>query len=369
MDSFAAPMAGSSVRELSLERQGRRRRLSSYDKTGGNRDFIVLSSGSTEEIANIEGAGCITHIWTTMKPVQEEPYVPRKVAIRICWDDEEYPSVDAPIGDFFGLGHGITKNFWSVPLSMSPQNGLGFNCFFPMPFERDARIEIVNDCDNAVIFFFYIDYEEYRNLGQRELRFHAWWNRNNPCEGISDADLSNEEYQFGGKNATGEKNYMILEAEGRGHYVGCNLNIHNLRHTDKWNWYGEGDDMIFIDGEKWPPMLHGTGTEDYFNMAFCPQQEYCSPYHGVTLGGGPNWSGKISLYRYHITDPVMFEKSIRVTIEHGHSNNRSDDLSSTAYWYQKEPHKRFRPLPSVKERLPQPDIIPIDLKKALGHLP
>ncbi len=124
---------------------------------------------------------------------------------------------------------------------------------------------------------------------------------------------------------------------------------------DLFNWYGEGDDMIFVDGEAFPPSLHGTGTEDYFNTAWCPSQGYSAPYHGITLPGGPNWSGKVSLYRFHIEDPVCFRRSIRVTIEHGHNNQRSDDYSSTAYWYQAEPHKEFNPFPPVAERLPNPD--------------
>ena len=110
--------------------------------------------------------------------------------------------------------------------------------------------------------------------------------------------------------------------------------------------------MIFVDGEPWPPGIHGTGTEDYVNMAWCPTQEYSAPYHGLILGGRDNWKGKISYYRYHILDPIMFTKSIRVTIEHGHNNNRSDDWSSTAYWYQTEPHKPFAKLPQLKDRLP-----------------
>jgi hypothetical protein len=121
------------------------------------------------------------------------------------------------------------------------------------------------------------------------------------------------------------------------------------------NWYGEGDDMIFIDGDVWPPSLHGTGTEDYFNTAFSPAVKFDSNYHGLTLPGGPNWSGKVSYYRFHIEDPIHFLKSIRVTIEHGHNNHRSDDFSSTAYWYQAEPHKPFPELLDVTDRLPRPD--------------
>jgi hypothetical protein len=109
--------------------------------------------------------------------------------------------------------------------------------------------------------------------------------------------------------------------------------------------------MIFIDGEGWPPSLHGTGTEDYFNTAWCPQQEYSAPYHGITLGGGDNRSGEVSFYRFHVEDPVAFERSIRVTIEHGHANKRSDDYSSVGYWYQAEPHRAFS-IPPVEERVP-----------------
>ena len=110
--------------------------------------------------------------------------------------------------------------------------------------------------------------------------------------------------------------------------------------------------MIFIDGMKWPPQLHGTGTEDYVNMAWCPQQEYSAPYHGLILGGDANWKGKITYYRYHIQDPISFKKSIKVTIEHGHNNNRSDDWSTTAYWYQTVQHKPFPTILPVEERMP-----------------
>lgn len=348
-------LGGSSLRELATLRNAKRKRISSYDRTGGNDDRISIAPGETVTIANIEGAGCITHIWMTMS-CNEKWYL-RKVVIRMYWDQEDEPSVEAPIGDFFGMGHGLHKNFSSLPLQMSPQDGRAMNCWFPMPFANGARIEVTNECsEHRLILYYYIDFEAYDCLPDDQARFHVQWRRQNPCDGISDEGMRNDEFQFGGKNTTGDGNYVILEAEGRGHYVGCHLDIHNLRFTNKWNWYGEGDDMIFIDGEPFPPSLHGTGTEDYFNTAWCPTQEVCTPYHGIILAGGPNWSGKITLYRYHIEDPIMFEKSIKVTIEHGHNNHRSDDYSSTAYWYQVEPHKPFPKLPPVEERLPREDI-------------
>ncbi|WP_027627692.1 glycoside hydrolase family 172 protein [Ruminiclostridium cellobioparum] len=362
-------------RSLSIcqKKNGTTRRISSYDRTGGNKDYYTLLPGTSTEIFNVKGSGYIRHIWMTMATdgmeVAEEEFLPRKIVIRAYWDKEENPSIEAPIGDFFGMGHGITRNFTSEYLMMSPEDGKAFNCFFPMPFESEARIEITSDANNAIKFYFYVDYEECE-IKTNDLRFHAHWSRLCPTDGVTDRDMDNAEFEFGGKNTTGEGNYVILDAEGEGHYVGCNFNVHNLRFTKEWNWYGEGDDMIFIDGEKWPPSLHGTGTEDYFNTAWCPQQEICTPYHGLIMGGGPNWGGKISTYRYHILDPIVFRKSIKVTIEHGHNNHRSDDISSTAYWYQAEPHKKQIPVPQVKDRLPLPDINSFNeksFKKVFAH--
>ncbi|MHA1696600.1 MAG: glycoside hydrolase family 172 protein, partial [Candidatus Helarchaeota archaeon] len=302
-------------------------------------------------IADIGGPGCIVHIWCTMDCSSR--YYLRKVVLRAYWDGEKSPSIEVPIGDFFGIGHAICKNFVSMPLSMSPENGRGFNCYFPMPFEERAILEIENEAKSTLLFYFYIDFELYDKLQENMGRFHAWWNRENPCEGVSDEHFSNNvSFLLQGKNTDFSKNYLILEAEGKGHYVGCNINIHNLRETSEHNWPGEGDDMIYIDGSE-QPIIYGTGTEDYFNSAYCPTQEYNSLYHGITLPGGKNWSGKISYYRFHILDPIYFEKSIKVTIEHGHANRLANDYSSTAYWYQIEPHKKFKLLLPVNDRLPR----------------
>ncbi|HHY82617.1 MAG TPA: DUF2961 domain-containing protein [Clostridiales bacterium] len=342
-----------SLATIAYAREGTRRRISSYDRRGGNDDRVHIASGELKRIAEMDKPGMITHIWMTIATdsrIPERDYL-RKMVLMMYWDDEEEPSVEVPIGDFFGMGHGMTRNFVSAPLQMSPEDGKGFNCWFPMPYEK-ARIEILNECDSSMTVYFYIDYEEYEKLPEGLLRFHSQWRRENPTKGMHSENMPNREFLFGGYNTDGAENYVILEAEGRGHYVGCNLNIHNLRDTSKWDWPGEGDDMIFIDGEKWPPSLHGTGTEDYFNSAWCPTQQYSAPYHGIISPGKDNWKGKITYYRYHIQDPIMFRKSIRVTIEHGHNNGRSDDWSSTAYWYQTEPHLSFPKLPPMKQRLP-----------------
>ncbi len=345
---------GSSLRDLPRLRASIRRRASSWDQTGGNDDRLTIAPGEIVTLANISGAGSINHIWVTIAPEgTAEPDYLRRLVLRMYWDDETEPSVLVPIGDFFGIGHGRTANFVSAPLQMSPQNGKGFNCFFHMPFASGARMEVASELESeSVYFYYYVDYEQFDTLEDGLGRFHAQWRRENPTDGESERGQSNHEFQGCGENIGGEGNYTILEAEGRGHYVGCVLNIHNLRDTSEWNWYGEGDDMIFIDGETWPPSLHGTGTEDYFNTAWAPTQDYHAPYHGVTLPGGENWAEPVSLYRFHIEDPATFERSVRVTIEHGHANKRSDDISSTAYWYQTEPHRPFDLL-SAPERVPQ----------------
>jgi hypothetical protein len=357
---------GTSLRDLYRERRGKRMRESSYDRTGGNFDFYLLKPNEKKSIFDVSASGCITHIWVTMGTVDQKTgaLLERKVVIRMLWDHEESPSVEAPIGDFFGMGHGLSKNFSSAPLSMCPQDGRGYNCYFPMPFDKSARIEIHNESSEIITFYFYVDYEIYDEPIDSELRFHARWRREKTA-GIDDAGITNEEYLMGGFNLTGKDNYIIMEAKGKGHYVGCNMNIHNLRFTNKSNWYGEGDDMIFIDDEPWPPRLHGTGTEDYFNTAFSPKQEYNSPYSGIILAGGPNHWGKVTYYRYHIQDPIMFEKSIKVTIEHGHGNRRADDYSSTAYWYQIEPHMDYAPISDVSDRMPLKEVEQLDLIELL----
>lgn len=350
---------GSSLRDLPRLRDHRRLRESSWDRTGGNADFVTVHPGETITLADIRGAGSVNHIWMTVASMtggqpdgRDNDYL-RKLVLRIFWDGAEQPSVLVPLGDFFGVGHARSTNFASAPLQMSPQDGKGFNSFFHMPFSDGARFEFTSECvEEDMRFYFYIDYDAFPALEDGLGRFHASWTRQCPTDGVPQGDETNPEYLFGGVNLDGAGNYTILETQGRGHYVGCVLNITNLRETADWNWYGEGDDMIFVDGEAFPPSLHGTGTEDYFNTAWCPSESYHAPYHGITLPGGPNWSGQISTYRFHIEDPVTFTTSIRVSIEHGHANKRNDDLSSVAYWYQETPAAGLTLLPAA-QRLPR----------------
>ncbi len=354
-------LGSSTLAGLAALRPGvRRERVSSYDPLGGNSDWWEFAPGETRAIADLTGPGAIKHIWCTLFSNTKFEY--RKVVVRMFWDGETKPSVEAPIGDFFGLGHGLAKNFVSLPLQMSPQDGRAFNCWFPMPFQTGARIEITNECEKQLNFYFYIDYETYpadTDLSGQG-RFHAQWRRVNPTPGWADPNVRWEDHPEAMReawrtpNLTGENNYVILDAEGAGHYVGCHVDI-DVFERQANDWYGEGDDMIIIDGETLP-RLYGTGTEDYFNTAFGPKQEFSAPYQGIILYQGTDdwpWRGKNSVYRYHIEDPIYFEKSIKVTIEHGHANKLTLDYASTAYWYQTEPHKPFPALLPLAERLPR----------------
>ncbi len=276
-------LGASSLADLPRLRDARRRRASSYDTSGGNRDFWLLQPGETRTLAQIDGPGSVRHIWMTLAS-REDAY-PRRSVLRMYWDGAATPCVEAPVGDFFGIGHGLIKEFWSLPLTMSPQDGRGFNCYFPMPFASSGRIDLTNEGARRLVVFFYVDYEEYDAPPEDAGCFHAQWRRQNPTDGWGDDarrfadDASYRDEVWSTPNLSGEGNYTILEAHGRGHYVGCNLNVDCFRRS-KNDWYGEGDDMIFIDGDE-TPTLHGTGTEDYFNTAWSPRQEFCTPYHGL----------------------------------------------------------------------------------------
>jgi hypothetical protein len=363
-----------SLAGLARLRDFKSRRLSSWDRSGGNFDFVVVPPGGTVVLGEIAGAGCVKHIWITMMSLPDEPHDLRRTVLRMFWDGEASPSVEVPLGDFFGIGFGLRRNFVSLPLQMSPEDGRGFNCWFPMPFASGSRFEVENQGEQQRILFFYVDYEEYAELDPTLARFHAWWNRQNPTagtareRGYTRADYGYSDARPSGPglalasdgpwrraNLTGQRNYVILHAVGDGQYVGCNLNVDVFERQPN-DWWGEGDDMIFVDGEPWPPRLHGTGSEDYFNTAFCPKQEYCAPYHGLTVYGGSEewpWGGKNSLYRFHVEDPIRFEKEIRVTIEAGHDNELANDYSSTAYWYQRGRSEPLPALPPGEERLPR----------------
>jgi hypothetical protein len=356
-------------------------RISSYNETGANADRWTINPGEKKVIAKIDGPACIKHIWMTLGLPQED-YL-RRIVLRFYWNSVSFPSVECPIGDFFGMGHGMRKNFVSLPLQMSPENGKGFNSWWPMPFEKKAIIEVENQGVKPYYHYFYIDYEKYNSTtAVKDLAyFHVQWRREADTkgwayeEGIMKEGASKfpewKTFRWNQRtrkmvevasqdprwlNKDGKDNYIILKAEGNGIYCGAHLNIDCLKRNPN-DWYGEGDDMIFIDGESWPPSIHGTGTEDWFHCAYCPTQEYSAPYHGIILYSGTQewpWKGKNTVYRYHVEDPIRFRKNIKVTIEHGHANKLSNDYSSTAYFYLDKPARGGPGLPHVETRLPKP---------------
>jgi hypothetical protein len=336
-------LGSSSLRNLAELRDAESHRVSSFDRTGGNDDRLHVAPGTTATLAEISGAGCVTHIWTTI--ACRDPFHLRKIVLRIYWDGEAEPSVEVPVGDFFGLGHAQTTYFSSLPLQMFDR---AFNCWFPMPFAQNARITVENQTGDEVIYYYYVDYETYDRLDGDYGRFHAQWRRENPTIVRPPDALGPNDHRL---NLTGKDNYLVLEAQGRGHYVGCHIDVD----LNKPGWWGEGDDMFFIDGEPWPTSLHGTGTEDYFCGAWNYnrlERTFDTPYYGYHFKTNADYTGKHSQYRYHIEDPIRFKKSLVFSIEHGHANDVEGDWSSTAYWYQSEPHQTFPRLLSVEQRLP-----------------
>ncbi len=348
------------LRGLPQLRQARTKRVSSYDRTGGNADRIAIAAGETAVLAQIPGAGVITHIWLTI--ACKDPLHRRNIVLRMYWDGQAHPSVESPIGDFFGQGWGESYNFAALPLAAAPVAGRALNCYFPMPFGDGARITVENQSDLPVdAFYYYVDYEEHDRIDDDTGRFHAWWNREltDPAGGGE-----NEWGSLGPtpENRSDRDNHLFFEAEGRGHYVGVNYYVH----CPSPIWYGEGDDMFLIDGEPWPGSLHGTGTEDYFNMSWCPREPYQHPYFGfgrVNDAHGLGWLGKTHVYRFHLDDPITFRRSIRASIEHGHANVLTLDLASVAYWYQTLPGKPFPPPRPKAERQPLPDIGAVDVHR------
>jgi len=282
------------------------------------------------------------------------------IILRVYWDGHEEPCVETPIGPFFGQGWDESYDFASFPLAAGPREGRGLVSYFAMPFAKGARIEVENDSGRGIdAFYYYVDYVELDTLPPEMGRFHAWYNRE-VTEALPDGE--NEWSLLGpqGKNTTGTDNFLIADILGKGHYVGVNYYVQSPGPM----WYGEGDDMFFIDGEAWPPSLHGTGTEDYFNTSWSPKTLFSHPFYGYgRVNDDVGWLGRTHVYRFHIADPVYFDESLRFSIEHGHDNNLTLDLSTVAYWYQREPHKAYPSMIDREGRKPRPPIGAVDIHR------
>jgi hypothetical protein len=337
-----------SLARLAEPRDYVQKRVSSYDRSGGNADYRTIAPGDTLTVLDEVGPGVITHVWFTL--ASDESSHLKKLVLRMYWDGEATPSVEAPLGDFFGLGLGEYFTFEALPLSAAPNHGL--NSFFPMPFQKHARITLSNmGQQNVDAFYFNIDYQAYsKPLAADTLYFHAQYRQASPNRGLAAEWKDNGDPQVNDKkNLNGEENYVWLEATGRGHFVGVTMSI--LQNQDFW--WGEGDDMFFIDGAK-EPTITGTGSEDYFLGAYdFGGKPFSYALYGAPVVGEEKAGSRSSVYRFHLDSPIPFTKSLKATIEHGHANTRSDDYFSVAYWYQTEPHAVFPGLPSVEDRLPR----------------
>jgi Protein of unknown function (DUF2961) len=324
------------------------KRSSSYDRSGANADSRVIAAGQTLTLLDDAGPGIITHIWFTI--ASPEKYHLKKLVFRAYWDGEATPSVESPVGDFFGLGLGDYVLYQSLPLQVASDNAL--NAFFPMPFQKTARLTVTNEGTQAVdAFYFNIDYQLYkRALPSDTLYFHAQYRQAAPAKGWTNQWQHNGDPAVDDKkNLDGTDNYVWMEATGRGHFVGVTMSV--LQNQD--SWWGEGDDMFFIDGEK-TPSINGTGSEDYFLGAWdFGGHAFSYQLYGAPVVGAERAGRGSSVYRFHLDSPIPFTKSIKATIEHGHANHRSDNYSSVAYWYQTEPHVNFPALPPVGDRLPK----------------
>lgn len=315
-----------------------------------------VRAGECITLAEIEGPGVIQHIWITVtdRASEKNRYLLRDLVLRMYWDGEQTPSVESPLGDFFCCGFGVSYPVNSMPIAVNPTRG--FNCYFPMPFNRRAKITLENQCDEDFGGFFYqVDYTLTQEPHVETGYFHAQWRRQRITQKGQD--------------------YVILDGvKGRGQYVGTYMALTTLERY----WYGEGEIKLYLDGDREYPTICGTGTEDYFGGAWSfatvengktVENTYCTPFlgypyyshHDTFLHNDYHNDDQMpqrSFYRWHIMDPVLFEKELRVTIQqigvcHGGLFERQDDVATVAYWYQTEPHQAFGELMERRERWPR----------------
>ncbi len=295
------------------------------------RPCITLEQGETTTLAEIDGPGTIQHIWIT---ASEAAY--RDCILRFYWDDESTPSVEVPLGDFFANGHALRCDINSLPVSVNPEGG--FNCYWPMPFRKKARVTIENQHWKPIEGFFYQITYALDEVPEEAAYFHAQWRR-------AVTDRANPDH-------------VLLEGvKGKGHYVGTYLAWTQLSN----GWWGEGEMKFYMDGDGEYPTICGTGTEDYFGGAWgFGDRTFSTPFLGYPLyRREPNEVPKHGLYRWHIMDPIRFESDLRVTIQalgwwqNGKFQALADDIASTAFWYQTEPHAPFPEMPDAEERWPR----------------
>lgn len=294
---------------------------------------VIIRAGETFTLADIEGPGTIQHIWITGDIARRGPLA-RFYILRICWDDQEMPSVECPSADFFACGWGEYAQINSLPVAVNPNKG--FNSFWPMPFRKRCRMTLENRHHEDMVCYYQITYA-LGDVPEDAAYFHAQFRRTNPLP-----------YK---------QPYTIVDGiRGRGHYVGTSMawGVNNN------GWWGEGEIKFYIDGDTDFPTICGTGTEDYFGGAYNwdvggQYVTYSAPFTGmhqvIRPDGAYRSQQRFAMYRWHIMDPIRFEKDLRVTIQAlgwrdgGRYLPLQDDIASVAYWYQTLPTAPFPPLP------------------------
>ena len=299
------------------------------------RPFIPVPAGETVILADINGPGCINHFFITSD-------IPRyrDLVLRFYWDHEEDPSVEVPMGDFFAMGHDAVPHLvHSLPVVVAPRRGC--NSYWQMPFRSHARITLENGGPEEANVLAYRVLYKLHEIPEDAAYFHAQWRRS----------MTRRDYP---------EHVIVDDIKGRGLYVGTYLAWVALSQ----GWWGEGEVKFYIDGDKEFPTMADNGTEDYFGGAwgFADQegleQSFNAPFLGLPLADYNNKEGprRYSLYRWHLLDSIGFEKDLKVTVQAlGWWSGRkyqplTDDVSSVAYWYQREPHATFPELPGVEER-------------------
>jgi len=303
---------------------------------GSNDDSKRIMPGETLVMADLKGAGVVTHIWLTV--ADNEFGWPRLLRIRVYYDGYKTPSVDAPLGDFFGVGQGSERNLNSIMVHDS-SFGRARNSYWPMPYRKSCRVTVTNEGNRLVpMFYYHVDYRKYASLPPDIGYFHAYYRQERP--------------------ARKGKNYEFLSVKGTGHYVGTVMSVVQTQVS----WFGEGDDLFYVDGAT-RPVIHGTGSEDYFNDAW-GLRESDGPWTGTPIAEGERLGSRLTGYRWHVPDPIPFKRSLWAGIEHsGWTANpdgtvrsgfeeRPDFFSSVAFWYQQGVNEGLPEPPYGYERLP-----------------
>ena len=329
-----------------------RRASSNSPDPSSNDDSQRPIPGETTVLADLQGPGVVTHIWLTV--AASEYGWPRLLRLRVYYDGSPVPSVDAPLGDFFAVGHGFERPVQSHMIRDSSE-GRSRNSYWPMPFRKSCRITVTNEGRRRVHNLYYqVDWQKRPSLAADTPYFHARYRQALPN--------------------SGGRPYEILSAAGRGHYVGTVMSVVQA----EAGWFGEGDDLFYVDGEK-APSLEGTGTEDYFNDAWSLHVSE-GLYTGVPVAEGTGLGSRMSAYRWHLTDPIPFRTSLRFLMEHkgwtfkpdgavkSAFGERTDLLSSVAFWYQDGIAAGQPDLPYGPARLPQGNAVQIEADQALAEV-